>query len=140
VANGDAATQILLRELARLTPGPDHERQRSLICWLLADVATPSALAKLGELALVPPPPEGSEGAPVAEYAVALYQLQHVAGGGNPTAREQILKVVVRALDTTQRRRAIATYYAVSPNRFRARREVTARLPVSERYLAHQTF
>jgi hypothetical protein len=139
-ANGDAATQILLRELTHLTTGPDQERERNLICWLLADAATPSALAKLGELALVPPPPEGPEGTPVVEHTVALSQLQRVASGGNRTAREQILNVVARAENKTVRRSAIAAYYAVSPSRFRARREVTARLPVSERYLAHQTF
>jgi hypothetical protein len=38
------------------------------------------------------------------------------------------------------RRQAIAAYYSVSPSRFRARREVTAVLPIADRYLAQQTF
>lgn len=139
--NGKAATTILRSELSRLTPPADHDRERSLVLWLLADVGTPAALTTLGDVALAPRTPEGSEGTPPIEQSVALAQLARAAAADNRIAREQILRVVARAeRNPALRRQAIAAYYDVSPSRFRARREVTAALPIALGYLAHQTF
>jgi hypothetical protein len=140
-ANGSAATTILRAELSRFTPPIDHDRERSLLLWLLADVRTPEALATLGDVAIAPRTREGFDGAPVIEQSVALAQLTRVAAAQERVARDQILRVVARAeRDPALRREAIAAYYKVSPSRFRARREVTAVLPAAQRYLAHQTF
>jgi hypothetical protein len=46
------ATTILRSELSRLTSPIDHDRERSLLLWLLADVRTPAALATLGDVAI----------------------------------------------------------------------------------------
>jgi hypothetical protein len=140
-ANGSTATTILRSELSRLTPPIDHDRERSLLLWLLADVRTPAALATLGDVAIAPPTREGFEGTPVIEQSVALAQLTRVAAEQDRMARDQILRVVARAeSNPALRREAIAAYYKVSRSRFRARREVTAALPIAQRYLAHQTF
>jgi hypothetical protein len=139
--NGKAATAILLDELRRLSSPADHDRERHLLLWLLADTATPEALAALADVASAPPQPEGFEGIPAIEQGVALAQLGRVAATPNRGAREQILRVIARAgRNPALRRQAIAAYYNVSPSRFRARREIVAVLPAAERYLAHQTF
>jgi hypothetical protein len=140
-ANGSTATTILRRELSRLTPPIDHDRERSLLLWLLADVRTPEALATLGDVAITPRTREGFEGTPMIEQSVALAQLTRIAAAQDRVARDQILRVVARVeSDPALRREAITAYYRVSPSRFRARREVTAVLPIAQRYLAHQTF
>jgi hypothetical protein len=139
--NGKAATTILRAELRRLDSPTDHDRERHLLLWLLGDAATPEALTTLADVAIAPPKREEFDGAPMIEHAVALAQLGRAAATGNRVAREQILRIVARAdRNPDLRRRAIAAYYDVSPSRFRARREVTAVLPLADRYLAHQTF
>jgi hypothetical protein len=140
-ANGSTATRILRSELSRLTPPIDYDRERSLVLWLLADIGTPDALTTLGDIAIAPRTPEGFEGTPVIEQSVALAQLARAAAAQDRVARAEILRVVARAERNPElRRQAIAAYYNVSPSRFRARREVTAALPIAQRYLAHQTF
>ncbi len=141
--NAEAVTTRVLAELE--APADDDGSSREILFHLLAETGTGRATGALRDVALSALPPAGT-GATCGDTArskavhlrrAAVAELRRSAVLGSAVARDRLLDVVAGG-DASTRRAAVTAFYDASPDRFRARREMAARLPPSERYVLYE--
>jgi hypothetical protein len=126
-----AIVPILIEELGGREP--DDDLVFGIVLELLADTGRDDAAAYLAAWTRRPRPTGDSR--LLAAQGLAVDALGRMSAGGNLAARAALLDVV--EADPVHRRLAVEGYYRGRGDRFRAKRELLARIPAADRYLVH---